>query len=136
MTQAHPVSAFRFKQRVRFAGQWEHDVWENGRHYRVIVGDSSHRHLRDWMSGLTDEEYLRDVVGRENLISCLNQSAPSAALVDAFNAWRQELHTEHLNRLCSQPERYGVIEQDDPVREPYPIVHAARYEPGAGWVRT
>lgn len=136
MTQANSVPAFRFRQRLRFAGQWEHDVWENGRHYRVIVGDSSHRHLRDWMSGLTDEEYLRDVVGRENLISCVNQSAPSAALVDAFNAWRQELYTERLNRLCSQPERYGVIKQDDPVREPYPVVHAARYEPGVGWVRT
>jgi len=136
MTQANSVPAFRFKQRLSFAGQWEHDVWENGRHYRVIVGDSSHRHLRDLMSGLTDEEYLRDVVGRENLIGCLNQCAPSAALVEAFNAWRQELYTERLNRLCSQPERYGVIEQDDPVRKPYPVVHAARYEPGVGWVRT
>jgi len=136
MTQADSVPAFRFKQRARFAGQWEHDVWENGQHYLVIVGDNSHRHLRDWMTGLTDEQYLRDVVGRENLISCLNQSAPSAALVDAFNAWRQELYTERLNRLCGQPERYGVIEQDDPVREPYPIVHAARYELGIGWVRT
>ncbi|MGF7243832.1 hypothetical protein ABIC11_004288 [Pseudomonas oryzihabitans] len=136
MTQADSVPAFRFKQRARFAGRWEHEVWENGRHYQVIVGDNSHRHLRDWMSGLTDEQYLRDVVGRENLISCLNQSAPSAALVYAFNAWRQELYTERLNRLCSQPERYGVFEQDDAVREPYPIVHAARYEPGIGWVRT
>lgn len=137
MNEAQTVPTFTFKLRhLRFGNALWFDVWENGLHYQVTVGDTSHRHSEDWMSGLTDEQYRRDVVGRENLISLFNTSAPSKELVDAFNAWREKLHAELLDRVCSQPDRYGVIAQDDPIRKPYPVVHAASYEIGVGWVRT
>ncbi len=129
-------SHIKFAQRLRFNGVWVHDVWVDGQYFQIEIGDDSFKGRRELFSGMSDEEFERDVVGRTNTMAMMDRTAPPEALVTAFNQWRKELHAERVNRLRSQPERYGTISDDDPFIQPYPDVVAAHYELGQGWVKT
>lgn len=56
-----------------------------------------------------------------------------AATVAAFNTWRLAEHREHMARLDAQPERYGVIAADDPLRKPPLAARQGHYVIGEGW---
>jgi len=129
-------SQIKFAQRLRFNGVWVHDVWVDGQYFQIEVGDDSYKGRREFFSGMSDVEFERDIVGRTNTVTMMDRTAPPEALVASFNQWRTEFYAERVNRLRSQPERYGDIADDDPLIQPYPDVVAARYELGHGWVKT
>lgn len=129
------ISQIKFAQRLRFNGVWVHDVWVDGQYFQIEIGDDSFKGRRVFFSGMSDVEFERDVVGRTNTMTMMDRSAPPESLVTAFNQWRKEVHAERVERLRSQPERYGAIREDDPCIQPYPDVVATRYEPGQGWVK-
>lgn len=130
------ISQIKFAQRLRFNGVWVHDVWVDGQYFQIEIGDDSFKGRREFFSGMSDVEFERDVVGRLNTVTMMDRSAPPEPLVTAFNQWRKEVHAERVERLRSQPERYGTISEGDPCMQPYPDVVAARYELGQGWVKT
>lgn len=125
---------FRFAERCNFWGVWTHDCWADHAYFQVTVGDASYEGLRASFNG-TPAEFERDYVGRLNTITMVNMGAPSRELVVAFNRWRQEKHQERVDRILSQPERYGVIEKNDPFLATPSIVVPAHYEQGVGWIR-
>ncbi|WP_095158165.1 hypothetical protein [Pseudomonas sp. Irchel 3E13] len=134
-TKITSSTQIKFAQRLRYNGVWVHDVWVDGEYFQIEVGDDSYSGKRDLFSGLSDEEYERDVVGRTNTVTLMDRTAPHEVLVAAFNQWRSKLHAERVQRLRSQPERFGVISEDDPSIQPYPEIVPVRYEQGQGWVR-
>ncbi|RJX72648.1 hypothetical protein [Pseudomonas sp. LS-2] len=130
-----PKKEYRFQARLKFNGCWEHHVWVNGSIQVAIVGDDSYLGKRFMFSGLNDVEFARDIIGRVGTITLESNAVPSDEMVAAFNEWRMTCHAERVNRLKSQPDRYGVIEDDDPTIAPFPVVVPAVYEAGEGWVR-
>ncbi len=132
--QTIPETKYKFAERLRYGGVWEHDCWHNGRFFKVYLGDESFESLRPYYNG-TPLEFESDVASRLNLLSLSNQEAASKELVDAFNIWRAEKHAERVNRILSQPDRYGVIEPSDPFLKAPPVVYPGYYKQGVGWVK-
>ena len=126
----------RFRQGLRYHGTWEHDCWIDGKQHKLVVGDNSYDGRREYFSGLSDEEFVRDVVGRRDTICFTDNNVVPDELVVAFNEWRRVVHVERVLRLTSQPERYGVIHPNDPSLLPFPTVVPVVYRQGAGWIRT
>lgn len=60
----------------------------------------------------------------------------SRATLDAFNAWRLAEHREHMARLDAQPDRYGFIAANDPLRQPPLVAWRGFYVIGPGWQRS
>ncbi|UGY23788.1 hypothetical protein HU675_0038555 [Bradyrhizobium septentrionale] len=50
--------------------------------------------------------------------------------VDAFNEWRMEEHLAAIAKIEAQPERYGVLTADDPIRRPPPLARGGDYRFG------
>ncbi len=50
--------------------------------------------------------------------------------VDAFNAWCLQRYRESMAHLESQPERYGFIPPDDPIRKPPILARGGDYRFG------
>jgi len=126
----------RFRQGLRYHGTWEHDCWIDGKQLKLVVGDNSYEGRREYFSGLNDEEFVRDVIGRRDTICFMDNTVVPDELVLAFNEWRHLAHVERVQRLTTQPERYGVIPPSDPILLPFPTVMPVVYQQGAGWVRT
>lgn len=76
------------------------------------------------------------MIGRRDTISFTDNTVVPDELVLAFNEWRHLAHVERVQRLTTQPERYGVIPPNDPILLPFPTVVPVVYLQGAGWVRT
>lgn len=55
-------------------------------------------------------------------------------VVNAFNDWRQRSYEEWIGKLKAQPERYGEIDENDPIFARPAIVRGAYYRVGFGWV--
>lgn len=47
--------------------------------------------------------------------------------VAAFNAWRAAEHAERIAEIKRQPERYGVLADDDPILQPPMVARAGDY---------
>ena len=125
----------RFRQGLRYHGTWEHDCWIDGKQRKLVVGDNSYDGRREYFSGLSDEEFVRDVVGRRDTICFTDNNVVPDELVVAFNEWRHVVHVERVLSLTSQPERYGVIHPNDPSLLPFPTVVPVVYRQSAGWIR-
>lgn len=124
---------FKFSERLRYNGVWTHDCWADHAYFQVEVGDSCYESLRPYYNG-TPAEFERDYVGRLDTITTIHHTVPSRELVVAFNRWRQEKHQERVERILSQPDRYGVMDRNDPFLAAPAVVVPAHYEVGTGWV--
>lgn len=129
---------YRFAERLNYAGTWEHDCWslspDTPTYFKLFVGSDTYRNLVGRYNG-TPEEFQRDVVGRLDTIVADNNQPVSRELVASFNRWRRDAFEARVERILSQPERYGITDRNDPWFVEPSIVVPAIYVPGEGWVR-
>lgn len=107
--------------------------WFNHRFHQVVVGTGNCEKLRDVYNGST-EDFERDCVSRIGTASYEDQSAPADDVVAFLNQWRQVNHRDRNERFMSQPERYGVITEEELEPAP-PVLVPAFYKHGEGWMK-
>lgn len=127
---------FRFAERLRYQGVWVHDCWADHEYFQLELGDISLETIRSTYNG-TPQQFERDVAGRLNTLSYerCHAGAPPRSLVAAFNIWRFEKHEERVQRILGQPNRYGVMDRDDPFLARPSVAVPGHYEHGVGWIR-
>ena len=108
--------------------------WFNDRRYEVLVGSARCEKLRETYNG-SAADYHRDCVTRIGTASFENQQAPTAEVVAFLNQWRQANHKARVERMTSQPERYGIVTEEELGPSP-DILVPAHYVQGEGWVKT
>jgi hypothetical protein len=129
---------FRFSARLNYSCIWEHDCWDNapgGGYFKLFVGSNAGlEHLRETYNG-TPAQFQRDVVQRLDTIVADHNMPVSRELLAGFNRWRFQVHEERVERILSQPDRYGITDRNDPFLRGPSIVVPAVYQLGVGWVR-
>lgn len=129
---------YRFSERLNYSGIWEHDCWSQApdtpTFFKLLVGSNSYQHLAETYNG-TRAEFERDVVARLDTIVGEHNQPVSRELCALFNRWRRESFEARVERILSQPDRYGITSRNDPWFVEPAIVVPAVYVPGEGWVR-
>lgn len=128
--------ALLFRWVSSYMGAVDYEVIDETEVYRVTVREEAGVYLRSIYNG-TPEEFERDVVGEVGLIhrhADVEVPIPGGT-VEAFNRWRFDSHQLSLDQMDAQPERFGVISADDPLRKPPVTVIGGHYALGRGWVR-
>lgn len=59
-------------------------------------------------------------------------AVPQATL-EAFNAWRLAEHESAVAKIRAHPERYGVLDDDDPILRAPMVARRGTYVTGEGW---
>ena len=132
----HITPAFgSFKVGADYFGQMVAAFRFNNRHHEVVIGTASCDKLKGTYNG-TQEDFERDCGSRVGTASYADQTAPEPEVVAYLNKYLQHSHAERVERLRSNPDRFGVIENDDPVLVAPPILTPAYYQQGVGWVKT
>jgi hypothetical protein len=128
----------RFAWRVSFADYIEFEVTDDSGTYRVEMRQRPPSAY--WLKYANGDDVRRDMhadLGLLRRCGCGDNPARlfevSAATVDAFNAWRLAEHHAHMARLDAEPDRYGFIPADDPLRAPPLVAWRGFYVIGQGW---
>lgn len=118
-----------------YFGQMMAKFWYGNRRHEIVIGTASCEKLKGVYNGSLDD-FQRDCVTRIGTASYENQTAPEPEVVAYLNQFLQKSHADRIEHLRSNPERYGVIENDDPVLIAPAILAPAYYQQGVGWVKT
>jgi hypothetical protein len=127
-------TAYRFRWISSFMDCVDYEVFGDGEKYRVEVRRGTTEYEREHYAG-SEERWQREVIPTINGIRRCGRPtlAIPDAVVDAFNAWRQAEHEEVLASIESNPERYGVLTPDDPLRAPPVAVRGLVLNAENGW---
>ena len=129
----------RFKWTCSYQGTtWFYVTDETGATYELAL----RRDAPDYeLAGANGDDCRRDILAsvgllRRSYTSTGRHGEVTRETLDAFNAWRLAEHLAHVAQLDSQPERYGVIPADDPLRAPPLVAWRGFYVIGEGWKRS
>jgi hypothetical protein len=129
--------AYTFRWTSGYMNCTEYEVCGDGPSYRVEVrnGVCDYEHsIYNHTSPFAD--WNRDVVAAIGLMkrsgSC--DKPIRQEVVDAFNDWRQRTWQDWIGKMKAQPERYGEIDESDPIFAKPAIVRGAYYRVGSGWI--
>jgi hypothetical protein len=127
-----PLSSFgTVHAGVDYLGLQHVKFWFNNRIHQLLVGTENCEKLRETYNG-TREDFERDCGSRIGTVSYEDQSAPSEDVVAFLNQWRQADYRDRVERITSQPERYGLLTEAELGPEPVVLVPAF-YVQGKGW---
>jgi hypothetical protein len=124
----------KFSWKCSYMSTMEYQVIDETGCYRIETNRAPSQYQLSICNGDT---VRRDTLAKVGLLvrvvgyGC-DKSIP-AATVAAFNAWRLSEHKRHMATLESQPEKYGCIAADDPLRAPPAACPGAHYVSGQGW---
>lgn len=133
--QAIPAQKLSFRWTSSYMGWTEYEVFGDGPSYRLEVRQEAGAYERSIFNG-TEEDWQRDVVPTINVLRRKHYITQplDQHVIEAFNAWRASDHQARLGEILAQPERYGELPENDPLRVPPPIVRGGHYETGKGWI--
>lgn len=126
---------YRFRWTCSFMGQMEYEVIGDGAPYRVEVRREAGAYERSIFNG-DETEWQRDVVAAVDVLHRVShpEKPVPAGVVEAFNGWLQERHAAHAADIARQPDRYGVLAEDDPILKAPRAVRGGHYVVDRGWV--
>lgn len=128
---------YRFSRIGSYLGCIEFEVWGDESPYRITVRQSAGDYERSIFNG-DEQEWRRDVLDAVGLAYRAGDPEAHIApeVIAAFNTWRAREHAGFIQQLRSAPERYGLIEDGDPILAVPPTIKGAYYVVNTGWVRT
>jgi hypothetical protein len=120
-----------FRWKCSFMGGIEYEVFDETGRYLVEIRDRS---PGAYELSIANGDHVRSEwkssVGILRCFSSANNFEARPEIVDAFNEWRMEQHLDFIRQIESQPDRYGFLAPDDPLRNPPPLARGGRYVMG------
>lgn len=127
------MKGHQMKYQFRFASSYmneiEYDCFDASGDYRVILRAGTSDYERSIFNG-TPQEYERQCAAVVGYLRGRHGRRLSLAAVAAFNDWQKDKTRLALARFDAEPERYGIIAADDPIRQPLLAKGAAYWEDG------
>lgn len=121
----------RFQWKCSFMGTVDYIVTDETGTYCATLRHSVGKYESSIANGNGVRRDMQQAIGL--LVRNSHEPIP-AATIDAFNEWRLADHVAAFATIDADPERYGVIAADDPLRQPPMIAKAGRYIIGQGWI--
>jgi hypothetical protein len=133
------ANQIRFRWVSSYLNIVDYDVYGDGSPYRIETRRAINRFNYDYQRSIfngTEAEWQRDVIGAIDLLfrSHHTEQALPQTVVDAFNAWRAAEHAQQIAHIKAHPEKYGDLDENDPLFEAPPVVRGAQYVISTGWV--
>ena len=124
-------SEYSFRWLSSYMGGVEYEVRSGGECFRLEVRRSTDDYERRIING-GDAEWQNQIAQIGMLRGCC-RIVPQD-LVDGFNAWQIARHDAFMAKMDGDPDRYGVIPADDPLRRAPRPVYGGHYVANVGWL--
>lgn len=127
----------KFEWLSSFMGVVEYRIYDSTGTYRAEIRHSYSDYERSIANGadvIRDSESAIGILRRCHGVGPDYSYEIPAETLAAFNEWRAAEHARHIAALESQPERYGIIAPNDPLRNPPMVAKRGRYIAGTGWL--
>lgn len=121
------------KPHFQFASSYmntvEFDCRDSTGSYRLKLRVGVSDYERSIYNG-TPEDYARECKAVTGYLTAITGRKVPLATVAAFNEWQLEKSRAANARFDAEPERYGFIPSDDPIRQPLQAKGSAYWQDG------
>jgi len=128
------MADYSFRWTCSYGDEVNYQVYGDGQPYEATVRWEASDYFRSIWNG-DEASWQAQCVAAIGLIRGRTCEPMSQDVVDAFNAWRAHEHARGIAELKANPGKYGVIDENDDLHKPPPVVRGAYWGDGK-WIIT
>lgn len=133
LTRRRNMKGQTMKPHFQFASSYmntvEYECSDSTGCYRLKLRVGVSDYERSIYNG-TREDYERECAAVTGYLTAIGGRRVPLATVAAFNDWQKKKNRLSNSRFDADPERYGFISADDPIRQPTLAKGAAHWDDG------